>query len=480
MIGQIHELKAFPNTDSEEKFKWVQEFGLSSTNGINKLHVGQSFGLDKPEENAQFTHELKLDYNLIYKQDFSYGISAALGVQGYNPKMRFEARHPLDYHIYVSYFDYLALSFKAAQYFSVFNKKRLVTGIGAGLNKFNFQYFGFGSSSTTYSYDIDMNWNDEWISFFELSLGLQRIYPRFGGLEYGLNYKRYGSLPMEGSFVIRNQRNYSRRTFELGKGSLNFYARLFVNNTYKQSRIQELKKDHSLSRHHAKKIFNEEKRKSSPGDQFYSLSSGLFIQMLRVPKGDPIFVNATNTSWSISAYYARLLEKNWMLESRFSIKEHWDFERTIERYRWGGASGGYYSYELSLGLVKKFILAPNSFNLLNLHGGVGLAFGSVEKGVGGYSAGGISGQSENAYYMKVNEIIKRRLYPVVYAGLSKDFSVTKNLLITPYYEYSSGILISLEKPYTHVDYQGNITSGTLNYRGSGHVIHLIFKYKLAR
>ena len=454
-------------------------FGLNHgfTRGMSEVENG----LLSPDPRTGYVYEGILNYTANLDASFGWLFGAGMGLYPFIYKLSAIDPGRMPYFDDVELLPYFLVTTAVQFRRSLSPDFLLRANAGISLTTFPEYYIftGLSDESNGELAAVDIQFHRGWKPAARASIGVARILANQDLLSLDLGYC-YGFQDIfTGSFtMLPGTPDHSSGRY-LNRGR---YPKISLNYTFtrrqKESRILEMAegKQGNARKDLKRKYRLEERRKNLEHTSVLYAGIGSAFPFNRAVDPNEVLQDASMGNLILSLAYERKLNKDYYLEAGFAWQEYFDALKVRDMPFYSG-SNAFNAFQLSLGGGKSLI-GKNLYNYLNIAAGLSLTWQDRPVGLDGWGESSIRGVAGDTLFSSTEESwVLRKLFPMGYIGLSKDFRIYKQLHFGMMYRYYQGLTDVFEQ---RVTYQSKWTSGPTNGRivmnGSYHTLQFGFRY----
>jgi hypothetical protein len=370
--------------------------------------------------------------------------------------------------------------------FRVFFIKGFRGQLGGGLVHYGGSKYGSSGTwsdsnqSNVQAFNMNVEFDNKVKPFLTLGVELSKTLKNEDLLSLRVSYDHSFDVAYSGTYSINNQ-NSTGLYFNKGN-FLNVHLGYTLTQSKRRNEIKQIQMDSTLNLKAARKISRKKRRNIDPKSYFINLSGGIGVGATRV-SNDP---NGILQNYGFPSFIPRLsfekgIGKQFYWEAGYHSQLFWDVQRFSFNKYYSSGSSAFYAYQLSGGILYRWILPTSHYNIINVHSGLSLGYQGQNNSGYQMGSGTMNGMVDNATYSfsyAYTMRYKSNILASVYLGLSKDFKIVNNFYLSLNYRQQFGLFKVTESTYT---YQGlNIpytTGATTKINGSSRDFQLGFKYK---
>ncbi len=469
-------------------------FALELENGLlkGKLDVKAGNPNYAPNSTTSFFHLLGFNYAFNHSDKFSTSVRLGFGYFPAYYRMKNEGYYLFKYweNISGSEFANLSLGFEYRKKLNNKNTSYIKSSLSAYL--FNNVRTNIGGTSVVNNRDtvqstVNFLFKNKQNIAAEILVGNYYKLSNHNLFKYGLKLNYALSNFYTGIFYndLKGSNQFAAGTISNSNIFLSIQLSYVFSKSSKQAIIFDLKNQHpDKSSLEIKRLYKQHNRlQTSKNNLLIALNTGLNLQPNHVNDANFNFRNTTSLSAALQLEAAYLFSNTNFAEASIGRLAYYEgnSNRIIEGYDCficGSHSNAFDALQLKIGLGKR-VLNKKKYNIINLHAGVSLvnAFASLGISGKGYS----TALSNNDTLLTETHISYqlKKIFPMVYLGISKDIKISPVLFIRFQYQSHIGFYPVFESKYT---YQTNSMIGkkfaTYHTNGSFQTFQFGIVYKL--
>ncbi|MFT5819701.1 MAG: hypothetical protein ACI8ZM_000926 [Crocinitomix sp.] len=483
-------LDGFSQDKTNERNEYIlakNSFSIALVSGFNKTEFTAITG-ETIKSGLGITPKLNIEYRFKVRERFGINVGAtacffpfAYNVEADDPfqgSSEYGYFGRLEYHPYASLYTSLDYNY----WFS--NRWGFMYSAGGGLHSISSGLYQIGAS--TFGIGLEYEFTYEYVEdlkpFVFLKAGVNRVLKNDNLLNLSLSYE-YVSPDMYGG-IYRLYNGQSTGTLINRGNSLNISVGYTFTRAKKFKGIDDffVDPDEVETYESVKEERKVQSRKIDSETIFVGLSSGLYFGRNQTGFGDH-FLNAKSAAGFIfGAEMEKGLSGNQFIQFGLDIAETYQLI-SVNRPGLGGyyTTSNFVGVQISAGIGTRLISKKSKINFLNISAGLSI-------GINNMSLGDI-GSSGNFYLtpdgtdtlrkFTIQYTGKSKIYPTLYANLSRDFHLTHGLFLSIDYRFNLGLISTIQGD---VEYQeqpnfDQVLTDRIDIKGTANAFQIGLKYK---
>jgi len=421
-------------------------FSFSLINSFNISKFKNTYGTDQPHSGLGRIHELNMKYQFNFNKKFGLGLNGGFGffpfITRVDPKGDYDGTSGWRYFQIVQYQLFGQSQIDFSYRFNLNKKNFISLNLGFGARFFS----NLNSGSTWHTQtDIDHATDLEITSipkcFLNAGFGFNRPLKNQDLLVFNFNFLYSFSDIFTGDFEVYGGTS-GGDYFNHGH-SFGFGIEYVFTKAKKATCYSFLRSTTFVTSREIRKKIRKDKRYIDPSTIFISAGTGLFFGKNKVPKNNDAFKSGASESWNIYAHTEIGLMKNFFYEFNYCIQQYLTSQRhNLDWLFFSGSSGNaFIGQKISTGVGYRVIFKKSNFNIITIRAGLAATVHFDKKGWSG-GGGGSAYSPSTGHYFNYSETssITHNIMPTIYLGLTKDFKLTQNLMISIGYRYDLGFV----------------------------------------
>jgi hypothetical protein len=469
-------------------------FSLELENGLLKgnLNVNSGNPAAAPNNSWAFLQQAGFNYAFNHSNNFSSSVKLGMGFFPAYYRMPNEEYYLFKYWENLSGSEFINLSvgleyrkplnkritgfIKASTSYYFFNN--VDTKIGSSQALVN---VGLQKTSVNFLFDNKANWTTE------ILLGNYKKLHNHNLFKYGLKLN-YAFTPLYTGFFYTKVQGLNQPTFGTISSNnlfLAFHMSYIFSKAAKQASAFDLKQQYpDKSAKEIKRLVKQKQQlKANKNNLLIAVNTGFNMQGIKANDANFVYKNTTTLSAALNLDVAYLFSQTNFVEASIGRLAYYigNKNSSIEAFDCficGSYSNAFEALQVKIGLGKR-LLNKKQYSLINLHAGASLVYTTAAIGLSG--KGYFTEYSDTTIVFREthNNYQLKKIFPLIYLGLSKDLKISPVLFIRLAYQAHIGFMPVFESKYTY--WSQSIPENkfaTYYFNGGFHTFQLGVVYKL--